>query len=279
MLENIRYTNHLGETIKFDKSEHILIAHNDLRDYSWDYDTESDRITEFKLTGKTEKSLPVRIFGETADKVREARNNLFRVINADITANKPGAIWYDDYYMTGFIFESSKSRYMPNYGNITLKFVTDNPYWIKERLLSFRPGQSISLENYGNYKKYAYKYNYQYVDGSENQTVTNEALSPAPFILKIYGAATNPDIAIGSDHHKINTTLSAGQTLILTAIDNNKTIIRINADGTKTNLFNSREKSIDVFKKIPTGTFNVSWEGEYTFDIIVFDRRSEPPWT
>ena len=278
MLENIYYKNHLGETIKFDKSEHILIAHNDLRDYSWDYDTESDRITEFKLTGKTEKSLPVRIFGE-ADEVREARNRLFRIINADITANKPGAIWYGDYYMTGYIFESKKARYMPDYGNITLKFVTDNPYWIKENLLSFRPGQSIPIENYGNYKKYSYRYNYQYVDSSENQTVTNEALSPAPFILKIYGAAENPDIAIGRDHHIINTTLSAGQTLILTAIDNNKTIKRINSDGTETNLFNSREKSIDVFKQIPTGTFNVSWDGDFTFDIIVFDRRSEPPWT
>lgn len=278
MLENIRYTNHLGETISFNYSEHIIISHNDLRDYSWDYDTESDRITEFKLTGKTEKSLPVRIFGE-ADEVRETRNRLFRIINADITANKPGAIWYDDYYMTGFIFESSKARYMPDYGNITLKFVTDNPYWIKERLLSFRPGQSIPVENYGNYKKYAYRYGYQYVDSSENQTVTNEALSPAPFILKIYGAAENPDIAIGQDHHIINTTLSVGQTLILTAIDNNKTIKRINANGTETNLFNSREKSIDVFKQIPTGTFNVSWNGDFVFDIIVFDRRSEPPWT
>ncbi len=278
MLENIRYTNHLGETIRFDGSENILLAHNDLRDYSWSYDTESDRITEFKLTGKTEKSLPVRIFG-TKDNVREARNRLFRVINADITANKPGALWYDDYYMTGYIYESNKARYMPDYGNISLKFITDNPYWIKENLLTFRPGSSIDSSDFGKYKKYPYRYAYRYADSSVNQTVTNEALSPAPFILKIYGAATNPDISIGQDHHKINTTLSSGQTLILTAIDNNKTIRRINADGTETNLFNAREKEIDVFKQIPTGTFSVSWSGDYIFDMIVFDRRSEPPWT
>lgn len=278
MLENIRYINHLGETIRFDGSENIILAHNDLRDYAWAYETESDRITEFKLTGKTEKSLPVRIIG-TADEVRESRNNLFRIINADITANKPGAIWYDDYYMTGFIFESSKARYMPDYGNITLKFVTDNPYWIKENLLTFRQGQSVDNGDFGKYKKYPYRYAYRYADSSENQTVTNEALSPAPFILKIYGAATNPDIAIGQDHHIINTTLSVGQTLILTAIDNNKTIRRINADGTETNLFNARDKEIDVFKQIPTGTFPISWSGDYIFDIIVFDRRSEPPWT
>ena len=278
MLENIRYINHLGETIKFDNSEHIILAHSDLRDYVWNYDTESDRITEFKLTGKTEKSLPVRIFG-TKDDVREARNRLFRVINADITANKPGALWYDDYYMTGYIYESTKARYMPDYGNISLKFITDNPYWIKENLLTFRPGQSVDSSDFWKYKKYPYRYAYRYVDSSANQTVTNEALSPAPFILKIYGAATNPDISIGQDHHKINTTLSAGQTLILTAIDNNKTIRRINADGTETNLFNARDKEIDVFKQIPTGTFSVSWSGDYIFDIIVFDRRSEPPWT
>ena len=38
MLENIRYENHLGETIRFDGTENIIAAHSDLRDWSLFFD-------------------------------------------------------------------------------------------------------------------------------------------------------------------------------------------------------------------------------------------------
>lgn len=268
MLENIRYENHLGETIRFDGSENILAAHSDLRDWSLVFDG-----YKFGFEDTVEKSIPLRIFG-AADEVKKTRNRLFEVVNADTTAGEYGRLWFDDYYMVCYISSSAKSRYMPDYGTITVKIWTDNPYWVKEITLNFRQAGVIESG-----LKYNRKYNYQYTDYMFNQTVTNEALSPAPFRLTIYGAASNPDVAIGNQHYQVNTSLLANQYLTLTAIDKEKTIVLTDQYGGKTNLFNSRNKNYDVFAPIPNGTFAVTWSGEFDFDLTVLDRRSEPPWT
>lgn len=268
MLENIRYTNNLGETIRFDGTENIIAAHGDLRDWSLVYDGD-----KFTFDETVEKSVPLKIFG-TTNQVRTARNRLFEIANADTAANKYGRLWFDDYYMKCYISESKKSRYMADYGTITVKIWTDNPYWIKETTLEFR--KTGVVESGLKYKK---KYEYKYTDYSFQQTVTNQSLAPAPFRLKIYGAATNPNIAIGSQRYQVNTSIAANQYLTLTAIDRQKTIILTAQNGTKTNLFNSRNKIYNVFAPIPTGTFSVSWDGTFDFDLTVLDRRSEPPWT
>lgn len=268
MLENIRYENHLGETIRFDGTENIIAAHSDLRDWSLVFDGD-----KFTFDETVEKSVPLKIFG-TADKVKATRNRLFEIVNADTTAGEYGHLWFDDYYMLCYIAESKKSRYMADYGTITVKIWTDNPYWIKETTLEFRKTGVVESG-----LKYNRKYNYQYTDYSFNQTVTNEALSPAPFRMKIYGAASSPDVAIGNQHYQVNTSLLANQYLTLTAIDKEKTIILTDQYGGKTNLFNNRNKNYDVFAPIPNGTFAVTWDGTFDFDLTVLDRRSEPPWT
>lgn len=268
MLENIRYTNHLGATVRFDGTENIIAAHGDLRDWSLIFDG-----GKFKAEETIEKSVPLKIFG-MADEVKATRNRLFEITNTDTTANKYGRLWFGDYYMQCYISESKKSRYMPDYGTITVKIWTNIPYWVKETTLEFRKTGVVESG-----LKYKRKYNYKYTDYSFNQTVTNEALSPAPFRLKIYGAASNPDVAIGNQHYQVNTSLLANQFLTLTAIDKEKTIILTDQYGGKTNLFNSRNKNYDVFAPIPNGTFAVAWDGTFDFDLTVLDRRSEPPWT
>ena len=72
MLENIRYTNHLGETVKFDGSENIYAAHGELRDYSWNYSTSNDVLSDFNNRGIVEKLLPIKIFG-TDEESKSAR--------------------------------------------------------------------------------------------------------------------------------------------------------------------------------------------------------------
>lgn len=272
MLENIRYTNHLNETIMFDGSEHIYVAHGELRDYSWSYDTDNETLSNFNRRGVVEKSLPVKIFGNKQQSLT-ARNRLYEVIDADTTANIPGKLWFDDYYMGCYVSSSVKSRYMPDNLQIDLTLVTDTPYWTKEVTSEFRP---LQLQSGLKYNK---KYNFKYTDYSVNATVTNNTLTAAPFKIVIYGPCENPEIFIGSQQYKINTTLNQQEYLTLAAVDKEKTIYLTDAYGMRTNLFNKREKSVDVFAQIPNGTFDVTWDGNFSFDLTVFDRRNEPPWT
>ena len=272
MLENIRYINHLGETINFDGSEHIYAAHSELRDYYWNYDTENNILSNFNRKGVVEKSLPVKILGDVEESVA-ARNKLYEVIDKDTAVSSAGQLWFDDYYMNCYISSSVKSRYMRDVVEIDLTVVTDTPYWTKAITTEFRPSQLIAG------LKYNKKYNYRYTDYNINVTVTNSNLAAMPFKMLIYGACENPEIIIGSQHYKINATIGESEYITLTALDKEKTIFLTDQYGNETSLFNKREKSFNVFAPIPSGTFNVAWDGNFNFDLTVFDQRSEPPWT
>ena len=50
-------------------------------------------------------------------------------------------------------------------------------------------------------------------------------------------------------------------------------------DGSVVNHFNDRNKQSYVFEKIPAGMNDVTWDGDFGFDIILMEERSEPKWT
>ena len=57
------------------------------------------------------------------------------------------------------------------------------------------------------------------------------------------------------------------------------TVTLISGSGVRTNLFDLRDKSASVFQKIPGGTLNVGWSGEFMFELTLYQERSEPAWT
>ena len=89
MLENIRYTNHLGETVYLNGTQNIFVRHGELRDYSWNYDVNNDIISGFNHRKISQKSLPIRVHG-AAEQCRSARNKLYEVIDKDTMATEPG---------------------------------------------------------------------------------------------------------------------------------------------------------------------------------------------
>lgn len=275
MLENIKYINHLGEEIAFDGSERIFADYNDLRDYSWNYDSDSDIISNLNRKGVTKKSLPVKIVAATAERGIEIRNRLYSVTDKDAMNGKFGRLCIGEYYMKCCISGAKKSSYLylREYIETELEVITDDPYWVKEIKTQFRPN-SGGADGLAYSKQYAYRY----TDYNTRYTVTNNTLAAAPFRMTIYGACENPEIWIGSQRYKVNITLADSEYLELTAFEKSKTIVKTGASGTQTNCFNAREKSINVFEPIPTGTFEVAWDGSFAFDLIVCDRRSEPPW-
>ena len=55
-----------------------------------------------------------------------------------------------------------------------------------------------------------------------------------------------------------------------------KTIMMYNTDGTNTNLFNFRNKTNSIFRKIPAGNLEISWDSSYGVDLTIYRERSEP---
>lgn len=276
MLDSIKYINHLGEEIAFGCPSRIFADYNDLRDYSWNYDSDNNVISNLNRRGVTKKTLPVKIVAATPETGIELRNKLYSIADKDVMNNAPGRLWIDDYYMKCYISGSTKSNYlyMSGYMETELEIITDDPFWVREIKTQFRLSAD-STEGL----KYSKSYNYRYTDYNSRLTVTNSTLAAAPFRMIVYGSCENPEIFVGTQKYKINVILSANEYLTLTAFEKSKTIIKTGADGAQENCFNLREKSVNVFEPIPTGTFDVTWDGSFAFDLIIFDRRSEPIWT
>ena len=270
MLENVRYENHLAQTIHFDGSEGIYLAHGDIRDYTWTYETENRRVSKLYKDIR-ELTLPIKILSRS----KELRNRLDNILEADSATNTQGRLWFDDYYLTCYPVNSAKALYKPDRLPLELRFVTDSPYWIREITRRFET-KSITSG-----LKYPKRYSYRYTDYAANVSITNDTLIPSPFILTIYGAVENPDITIGDQRYMINTSIAEGEYLTLngTGTEEEKTITITGVKGAKRNVFNDRLKTVDVFKHVPPGTYEVAWAGDYVFDLTIFDQRSAPPWS
>ena len=92
--------------------------------------------------------------------------------------------------------------------------------------------------------------------------------------MVIYGLAVNPRIVINGYPYVLYATVPAGAYVVVDS--RQKSVMMYNADGTRTDLFNFRNKADSIFQKIPEGNLNISWGASYGVDITVFRERSEP---
>ena len=110
-------------------------------------------------------------------------------------------------------------------------------------------------------------------DGTLDNTVGSWE---TPMILTIYGPAVNPTLSIGGNTYKLNTTLAANERAIIDQL--HKKIYKIGTTGGRSNLFNVRDKTNDIFRPAPVGMVPVLYNGDYSFDITLVHQRSEPLW-
>lgn len=136
MLDRLTYVSSTGSTIRFgDTDSHILINTNDVRDYEWQYSQSYKRITNFSRD-TVARTLPVLIYGKD---VKTIANNIFEIIENDVLLKKYGKLYSGDYYMRGYFTASSKPSYTANgFLKLSLTFVSDKPYWIKETNYQYR---------------------------------------------------------------------------------------------------------------------------------------------
>ena len=93
------------------------------------------------------------------------------------------------------------------------------------------------------------------------------------FKMVIYGLAVNPRIVINGYPYVLYTTIPAGSYAV---IDSRARTITLYSGGRKTNLFNFRNKSDSIFKKIPGGNLRLVWDASFGVDITIYHERSEP---
>lgn len=275
MLDNFIYENHLGQ--KFIGLENgVYMNYNDLRNYSWAYETINNRISRL-YRGITSRKIPLVVSGKSEEEAIAVKNRLMEIAEADIDAMLPGKIYIGDYYTNGYITSSTKSEYLRSkrLGKIELQLTSDDPAWYREETHVFISGDGDSI-GIGGGTDHPYDYPYDFALSLKGRSIAGGAVGNSAFRLLIYGEATNPSVVIGGHVYAINGSIGRGETLLIDSLA--KTITLTTAKGNKINWFDKRGREDYIFEPIPAGQNTVSWLGTFGFDLTVIEKRSEPKW-
>ena len=276
MLENFIFENHLGQ--RFVGLENgVYLNYNELRDYSWDYETINSRISRF-FRPITSRKIPLVVCCNSDEEAVAVKNRLMELAEADIAAKLPGKIFVGEYFTTGYITASQKSNYLiaKRLCSIELTLTCDDPAWYREKTHVFLPNTGTKIGG-GSGIDYPYDYPYDYGVSMIGKNIINDSVWSGAFRLYIYGEAVNPSIRIGDHVYTINGVVRAGETLLIDGL--NKTITLTTATGGKINWFDKRGRENYIFEPIPAGQSPVSWLGTFGFDLTIIEKRSEPKWT
>lgn len=271
MFEQLIYKNHINEVINFGK-DGIYVNIGALRDYEWKATSKGNKISKLSRGVQTRK-LPVVIMCNTEEEGIAARNRLFETFEKDALALQHGQIIIGDYYFRCFVTKSTKSDYQRSkrFMELTLTLSSDYPYWVNEKTKQF-----AVAEETGDGLDYPFEYAFDYFTDFASTALNNSNFVASNFKLIIYGACASPAINIAGHTYQVNCTVGEGE--YLTIDSTTKKIFVTKNDGTVVNHFNDRNKNSYVFEKIPAGLNPITWTGNFGFDVILMEERSEPKW-
>lgn len=284
MSQKCKYVAIDGTVLKFGYDGKLFLGQGNIRDYTHTPYSPYGKIMGFENEEIRQYYIPLYISALGAEGAK-LRNKVHDVFERDIDYknNNPdtqesGKLYVGDYYMRCFITGSTPSGYLRN--NKILKkqltVTTDFPVWIKEDNYLFLPIDTVAGE-----KKYAYKYPYTYnKDVFNAQYLLNANVKPANFKIVFEttegSIVTNPYILIGENTYRFNLTLNENEKLIVNS--QAKSITLVDSRGMEIDALYTRDKSNDVFKKIPKGENLISLSANTRVYLTLFAERSEPEW-
>lgn len=269
---NVYYVNHLNERIDLD-SDNIILQYQELFNYSWDAVLRNDKIRGFQRKSAT-IPLKVAVIADDEKTYYEILEKIYITLEKDILSGIAGKLYVGGYYLKCFISGDRKADAFTGapfqIKNLTL--VTDLPRWHNTHEFHFAIQGVLTTDN----KKYTYQYPYRYANGMNNTYIINPHFTDSNFKLILYGPVVNPQISIGGNTYLVNIVLEANERL---EIDSSLgTVIKVMSTGEQVSAFHNRQKKRNFFKKIPPGRQSVVWPGNFAFDLILYEERSEPKW-
>ena len=272
---NVIYVNHKGTQINLSQWPVMISEPETLLEAGWSYSQKGSGIVDkFFKEGKEVESI-VQVFADSKEEYTDLLNTITQVTEIDVINLKPGTLYIDDYYLQCYIVGWQYEEYEEDFYSINkrIRILAEKWIWIKETTLNFRVGSGASQ---GTNLDYKHDYPYDYSNGKNNQKIINSGISSCGFEMTIYGPCTNPFITIAGHIYSVDTSIDSGEYLKI----NSKTrkIYKTKVKGETVNQFSLRNREYDIFRKIPEGSSNVSWDGTFGFDITLLEERSEPKW-
>lgn len=280
---NFYYVNSAGKRINFYEYPYLFQEGNIL-DYSWKYDNDNLKISNihkepgersFKLALLPDVQLAL---AERKRLLQEAANNVFEVFEYDVCNNSYGRLYAETgYYLPCMILASNKSDWQNGVPYMFQEFtlITQMDFWLKETKYSYFP--MIKTENSG----FSFPFDFAFDLGRlpvGRVNIDTDNFLPSDFILTIYGSVLNPNISIGENSYGLNCEIKKDERVVISLLNGERNIKCIDKFGNVKNYFEYRSKKNSVFAPIKSGINSIVWNGEFGFDLVIVDRRSEPKW-
>ena len=199
-------------------------------------------------------------------------NTLHDDFETDIKNRQPGRLIWGDYYIDCYINESDTTP--TEYPTQTLNKINiyaPYPFWVQDFKITLAPSRVTE----GEYLDYVYDYTYDYTAPVIGEaTVKSDFPFDSEFEMIIFGPAVNPRITINDYSYVLYATISQNAYVVIDSRHN--TVMMYNANGTKTNMFNFRNKTDSIFKKIPGGNLQIAWDATFGVNLTIYRERSEP---
>jgi hypothetical protein len=279
-----KYINYLGEELYL-REYPIMAQVENLFDYEWSFDNrvvgnKASDITRF-YRNISEIELTIVIHGRSDEEMRTALEDISQITSRDVHANQPGRLVLEDgTYLTCYLLDA-ENTYWDKGINSTIKkmkVLSPNPFWVKEITTKIFNSNMPTDVDFA--RKYDYDYEYDYVaSGIHASQINNTSLNPSEFRMVIGGPMMeNISIDIGPNRYALNMGLLENEYVIIDS--RKKTIELTNAAGQKINVFGRRDTSISnsIFEPVSTGINEVSWQGDLSIELTIYDERSEPKW-
>ena len=269
------YRNSSGQEINLMRYPYRLIT-ADFFNYEWEESTYNGRIYGFSRS-LFEKNVKLDVFCRESE-FPDAMNKLEDIISVDVLRGTPGKLYVNGEYLSCYIKGVQKDEWEAGfYTVVTLTVLSDKPYWINETTEHFYAKNSDLNEDVGEFLDYPFDYPHDYTVsdiGSQNWYIDH--VTSCPYLLPVYGPATDPRILVDGRVIEVYTTLESNEYFVLDSRDH--TITKYLSNGTTQSLYNNRYMEQSVFDPIGPGSIYVTWPGTFGFDITAYIERNEPRW-
>lgn len=278
--------NHLGEWFNFGSESGVYVNYNDLRDFQFSVDSNSNRIRKLSRNQIVSKTLPLVIFTDS-EKADEIKNRLYEIMAKDSVKTSYGRIYIGRCYYQCYMSGSEKSNYLNSKGetNISIELSTDQPYWIREVRKDFDPS-NLEVTNRVGEARVGYAMvsgipqnapDGTLDDATIGAVLENTFWDSCDCDILIYGPAENPYVMIGNNVYSVSVNVPKGY--ILQINTKLKQIWLYDHNMQPSNVFNLRNKKYNTFQKVSAGYNRVVWNGTYKIAITLLEERDEPIWT
>lgn len=251
------------------------IKHREANYYSWAWDVEGTKLQYGYRVADFSRDAAVYdtelIFYGSEQRRRTLVQNLHDDFENDVRTKRAGKIIWGDYYLECYITESStEPTEVGTWTSNKITIYAPYPFWVQD----FHIVLPASQETASGILDYPYDYPYDYAAPTMGtRHIQTNFPFESEFEMVIYGLAVNPRVVINDYAYALYATIPQGAYVI---INSRQKTIMMYQNGTRTNMFNFRNKTASIFQRITGGDLTISWDSSFGVDLTIYHERSEP---